>query len=138
MVTMIRELERGLIQAGLPAERATAIAESFEARIADVASKEDVERVVTEFRRELEVVRNEMQLEMRMRSDVVDERFKSVDKRFDQVDKRFDQVDKRFAEIIDRLTMLEERVIRLITVQIGVIAALVAGLISAIIYAVVG
>ena len=134
MVTMFRELERGLIEAGVPAERATAIAEALETRFAEVATKEDLDQVATVLRRELEVLRNEMHLEMRVRFEAVDERFDSLRR---EMEARFTQVDQRLGDIVDRLAILEEKFLRLMAMQIGVITALVAGLIAALIYAIV-
>lgn len=61
MATMSRELERGLISAGVEREQAAAIADEFDERLSDVATKADVRQAVDDLREEVRYRFEDMQ-----------------------------------------------------------------------------
>ncbi len=60
MATMTRQLERGLIEAGVPEEHAERIADAQEARLSELATKEDLHLL----RRELYEIRDDLRREL--------------------------------------------------------------------------
>ena len=120
MVTMTRELERGLIEAGVPEERAREIVDGLEIRLSELATKEDLERELSAFRREL------------------DYRFEAIDHRFEAIDHRFDGVEARLDEMNKRLELLERTMWRIFSWLAALLTAMIATLLGALLYAVFG
>ena len=88
MVTMTRELERGLIEAGVPEERAREIVDGLEARLAELATKEDLQHEIAALHREMDL------------------RFDAIDARFDGMEKRFDDLKQTMWRIFAWLAAL--------------------------------
>ena len=116
MVTMTRELERGLIEAGVSEDRAREIADGLEVRLADLATKEDLQREITALRSEMDL-------------------------RFDGIDRRFDDqnanINARLDALNARLDDQQQFMLRVFTWSGGLLTALIAALIGTLIYTLV-
>ena len=127
MVTMTRELERGLIEAGVSEDRAREIVDGLEVRLADLATKEDLQREITALRGEMDL------------------RFDAIDRRFDDqnasLNARFDDqnanINARLDALNARLDDQQQFMLRVFTWSGGLLTALIAALIGTLIYTLV-
>ena len=145
MVTASRDLERGLEQAGVPAEVAQQIGQAFEERFADVADKEDVRNLREDTRRDIANLREDFG---HLREDVVREittfredvrqdisTFRG-DVRHDIANLREDvrrEIDNLRQDIDSRLHQANQITWRIFAVQSGLIAALLGAVIYALV-----
>ncbi len=123
MVTASRDLERGLEQAGVPAEVAQQIGQAFEERFADVADKEDVRNLREDTRRDIANLREDFG---HLREDVIRE----IANLREDVRREIDNLRQ---DIDSRLHQANQITWRIFAVQSGLIAALLGAVIYALV-----
>ncbi|HEX9889720.1 MAG TPA: hypothetical protein VGA69_09600, partial [Nitriliruptorales bacterium] len=76
---------------------------------ADVARRDDLDRLEVSLRGEIERVETSLRGEIVHQGQVMSERFASVDRRFEAIDHRFDSIDHRFETIDDRFGAVDRQ-----------------------------
>ncbi|HEX9766773.1 MAG TPA: hypothetical protein VGA36_08410 [Nitriliruptorales bacterium] len=79
---------------------------------ADVARRDDLDRVETSLRGEIDRVETSLRGEIVHQGEVMNERFASIDHRFDSIDHRFESIDHRFETVDRQLEALDRRMER--------------------------
>lgn len=120
MVSMVRDLERGLVAAGLPPEQASQIADGMDARFAEVATKED-----------LAVIRRELALRFDALEARMDARFETLMAQLEKMDQK---IESKHNEVHHQVNVLERTFWRVSLFLTGVVGALL----GTVIYALVG